>query len=146
MNVQQQRAAATVALTAAALFVGVLARVPWPGEVPAPCAQPARVGAVVVCDGRGAPLGAAAWLFNGKLDLNTADADSLARIRGIGPALANRIVSAREERGGFRSVSDLDDVDGIGPKLLERIAAEVDVLAAAPSLRTPESATTSTTR
>jgi competence protein ComEA len=85
-------------------------------------------------------------LFNGKLDLNTADADSLARIRGIGPALANRIVAAREERGGFRSVSDLDDVDGIGPKLLERIAAEVDVLAAAPSLRTPESATTSTTR
>ncbi len=143
---QQRRAAATVGLTTAAVLVGVLARVPWPGEVPAPCAQPARVGAAVVCDGRGEPLGAAAWLFNGKLDLNSADADSLARIRGIGPALANRIVAAREARGGFRSVSDLDDVDGIGPKLLERIAAEVDVLAAAPSLRAPESATTSTTR
>lgn len=143
---QQRRAAATVTLTTTAVVIGVLVRVPWPGDVPAPCAQPARVASVVVCDGRGAPLGAAAWLFNGKLDLNSADADSLARIRGIGPALANRIVSAREARGGFGSVNDLDDVDGIGPKLLERIAAEVDVLPAAASSSTPESATTSTTR
>lgn len=134
-----------MALTTGAVLVGVLVRVPWPGDVPAPCAQPARVGAVVVCDGHGAPLGAAAWLFNGKLDLNTADADSLARIRGIGPALAKRIVAAREARGGFRSVNDLDDVDGIGPKLLERLAAEVDV-AAAPSLGEAVSATTSSTR
>lgn len=139
-----------MALTTTAVLVGIVVRLPVPGDVPAPCAQPARVGAVVVCDGRGAPLGAAAWLFNGKLDLNSADADSLARIRGIGPALANRIVAAREARGGFRSVSELDDVDGIGPKLLERIAAEVDVVPTmpteAPSLRAAESATTSTTR
>ena len=68
-----------------------------------------------------------AWLDGRKLDLNRADAKSLARISGIGPALAQRIVDERAHRGRFDDVNDLDDVDGIGPKLLEKLSAFVEV-------------------
>lgn len=63
-----------------------------------------------------------AWLSGRKIDLNRADARSLARISGIGPALAARIVAARTERGGaFTSWDQVDGVAGIGPKLQARI-------------------------
>lgn len=66
-------------------------------------------------------------MFGGKLDLNTADANSLARIRGIGPSLANKIIAAREAKGGFVSIDDLDDVEGVGPKMLAKLADAVEV-------------------
>jgi competence protein ComEA len=53
--------------------------------------------------------------------LNDADAETLTRLPGIGPAFAERIVSYRKEHGPFRSVEDLLRVKGIGPKKLERI-------------------------
>lgn len=62
-----------------------------------------------------------AWLSGRKIDLNQADARSLARISGIGPALAARIVAARTELGGFTSWDQVDRVPGIGPKLQARI-------------------------
>jgi len=64
-----------------------------------------------------------AWLSGRKIDLNQADARSLARISGIGPALASRIVEARAARGGaFTSWAQVDAVNGIGPKLQARLA------------------------
>lgn len=48
------------------------------------------------------------------LDLNTATADELARLPGIGAELADRIIAWREENGAFSSVNDLDAVPGIG--------------------------------
>jgi competence ComEA-like helix-hairpin-helix protein len=50
------------------------------------------------------------------LDLNSASAEDLQRIDGIGEVLADRIVAARP----FRSVEELDRVKGIGPELLEK--------------------------
>jgi len=48
------------------------------------------------------------------VDLNTADQAALETLPGIGPALAARILSWREEHGGFSSVEDLLEVSGIG--------------------------------
>lgn len=68
-----------------------------------------------------------AWLDGKKLDLNAVDARTLSRISGIGPALAQRIVDERARRGRFNDVEELDDVDGIGPKMLEKLSALVEV-------------------
>ena len=48
------------------------------------------------------------------LDLNTATAQELAALPGIGEALAERIVAYRAENGPFDAVEELDYVSGIG--------------------------------
>jgi competence protein ComEA len=59
-----------------------------------------------------------AWA--GPVDLNTADAATLAReLKGIGPARAEAIVAWREANGPFRSPDDLVMVQGIGERVLE---------------------------
>jgi competence ComEA-like helix-hairpin-helix protein len=55
------------------------------------------------------------------LPLASASAQDLAKLPGIGPVLAQRIVDRRERVGGFHSVDDLLSVPGIGPRLFERI-------------------------
>lgn len=62
----------------------------------------------------------------GVIDVNRADAESLQRLPGIGPALAGRIIDARAE-GLFRSVDDLVRVRGIGPATVERLRGRVRV-------------------
>ena len=60
------------------------------------------------------------WVFGGPVNVNTADADTIAReLRGVGPAKARAIVTYREENGPFETVEDLLKVQGIGPKVLE---------------------------
>lgn len=61
------------------------------------------------------------------IDLNTADQAALETLPRIGPALAERIISWREENGRFQSVEDLLAVPGIGEKLLEGIRDGVRV-------------------
>lgn len=60
--------------------------------------------------GAGGPAGAAAP------SLATATVEQLDRLDGIGPALAKRILDYREAHGGFRSIDELREVDGIGEK------------------------------
>ncbi len=55
------------------------------------------------------------------IDLNHASAEDLQRLPGIGPAIARRIVTYREEHGPFRRIESLAAVRGIGPKSIERI-------------------------
>jgi competence protein ComEA len=66
------------------------------------------------------------------LDLNTADAEALQALPGIGPALAGRIVADREAQGPFRTAEDLLRVPGIGPKRWERIRHAIRVVAEGP--------------
>ncbi len=58
--------------------------------------------------------------LSGKLDLNAATPAELEALPGIGPVLAERIISYRQESGGFRSVDELLAVKGIGNKTLDR--------------------------
>ena len=60
------------------------------------------------------------WEFGGPVNVNEADADTIAReLQGVGPAKARAIVTYREENGPFETVEDLLKVQGIGPKVLE---------------------------
>lgn len=56
-----------------------------------------------------------------RVDPNRAPAIELARLPGVGPAIAGRIVEARDEGGPFRSPEDLLRVSGVGPATLARI-------------------------
>src|SRR5688572_28818349 len=51
----------------------------------------------------------------GRIDLDTAPAEEIERLPGIGPALARRIVSDRQSNGPFGCLAALDGVKGIGP-------------------------------
>jgi len=55
------------------------------------------------------------------IDLNTATLEQLQALPGIGPVLAKRIVSYREENGPFSAAGDLMLVEGIGEKRMEEI-------------------------
>ena len=61
------------------------------------------------------------------LDLNTADEGEIARVPGVGPALARRIVAYRDALGPFATLGDLVVVEGVTPRLVERIADAVVV-------------------
>lgn len=61
------------------------------------------------------------------IDINTATADELDALPGIGPALAARIVTARDERGPFASVDDLAAVEGISPRMVDDLRSLVTV-------------------
>ncbi|WP_338496434.1 ComEA family DNA-binding protein [Streptomyces sp. SJL17-4] len=58
------------------------------------------------------------------LSLNTATVEQLDTLPGVGPVLARHIVDHRAEHGGFRSVGELREVNGIG----ERRFAELERL------------------
>lgn len=55
------------------------------------------------------------------LDLNRATAEQLEALPGIGAVKAAAILAVREERGGFRSMDELESVRGIGPALAAKL-------------------------
>jgi competence protein ComEA len=63
------------------------------------------------------------------LELNVESEIELARLPGVGPALARRIVGSRSEEGAFQSVDDLVRVPGIGPRTLERLRPHLSTAA-----------------
>jgi competence protein ComEA len=69
----------------------------------------------------GASAGAGQPATGAKPSLGTATADQLDEIDGIGPTLAERIVEYRTENGGFGSIDELQDVEGIGEMRLETL-------------------------
>ncbi|NWF29937.1 ComEA family DNA-binding protein [Streptomyces sp. PKU-EA00015] len=58
------------------------------------------------------PVGAA----TGPISLNTATAEQLETLPGVGPVLAQHIIDHRTRSGGFRSVDELREVNGIGDR------------------------------
>lgn len=62
-----------------------------------------------------------------RIDLNTAGVEELGTLPRVGPVLAQRIVDWRKQHGRFKTVEELDAVDGVGPKLLEALLPLVRV-------------------
>src|SRR5262249_48904797 len=63
----------------------------------------------------------------GKVNINTATAQQLTVLPGVGEKLAARIVEYRQKSGGFKSVSELMNVQGIGEKNLAKIQSYLTV-------------------
>ena len=56
-----------------------------------------------------------------KININTADQQTLCNLSGIGPTIAQRIIQYRQEHGSFQVPNDLIKVKGIGEKKLAKI-------------------------
>jgi len=59
------------------------------------------------------------------INVNTATAEQLDALPGVGPSLAQKIISWRTRNGPFSSLEDLDEVGGIGPAKLESLKDSV---------------------
>lgn len=65
---------------------------------------------------------------NGKLvNINTASAEELETLSGIGQVLAARIIEYREQNGGFENIYEITRVRGIGEKIYDRIKDNISV-------------------
>ena len=65
---------------------------------------------------------AADGFYNNQIDINTASAEQLSMLPGVGETIAQRIVSYRQANGLFKSIQDLIEVPGLGEKTIEAIA------------------------
>ncbi|WP_439118292.1 helix-hairpin-helix domain-containing protein [Micromonospora sicca] len=86
---------------------------------PGPAGQPPAGGAAGPAAAGPAP--------GGPVNLNTATLAQLDALPGVGPVLAQRILTHREQHGGFRSVADLRQVEGIGDARYEQLKDLVTV-------------------
>lgn len=60
-----------------------------------------------------------------RLSLSTATVEQLDALDGIGQTLAQRIVEYRDSHGGFRSIDELREIEGIGEKRFEALREAV---------------------
>ena len=101
-----------------------------PGAVPYPQPQAVQGAATVRSDDPGVPAPVAAARDAGPggltpspglVPLNTASAEELQQLPGIGPRLAARILAFRDEHGSFTSIDALQQVRGVGRLTLARL-------------------------
>jgi competence protein ComEA len=86
-------------------------------------AQPQARGSPPPQPADGIPTNAPAAPVN----LNTATVEQLDSLPGVGPVLAQRIIDARDERGGFTSVQELREVSGIGERRYAELEQRVTI-------------------
>ena len=82
-------------------------------------AGPAPVGGAAAGEPGGPP--------QAPVSLNTATAEQLDTLDGVGPATARKILEYRRQHGGFRSIDDLGEIPGIGPKRLAALRGKVQL-------------------
>ncbi|WP_343237939.1 ComEA family DNA-binding protein [Streptomyces sp. SID2999] len=87
---------------------------------------------VVGASGAPPPVGAGAGAVapagggpSAPVSLGTATVEQLDTLPGVGPVLAQRIIDYRTQHGGFRSVDELRQVDGIGDRRFSDLRARV---------------------
>ena len=99
--------------------VNLAAKVQDGRQVLVPERARARAGAAPAAPGAAAP--------GTPVNLNTATAEQLDALEGIGPSTAQSILEFREEHGGFGSVEELGQIPGIGEKRLATLREAVTV-------------------
>nr|NLI50109.1 ComEA family DNA-binding protein [Propionibacterium sp.] len=77
--------------------------------------------------GGGATGGAGGAEASGLVNLNTATAEQLDTLPGVGPVTAQAIIAWRTQHGRFTRVAELQEVDGIGAKTYGALADKVTV-------------------
>ena len=63
----------------------------------------------------------------GVVNINTATAEQLAYLPGVGPKTAEEIIAYREANGAFKKLTDLMQVKGIGDKTFERLQPYITI-------------------
>ena len=122
---------AGLAIAIAALLV--TGATTWMSATPALAAPAATAataatagGAASADDDRPAPRHGGKTV-SGKLNLNTATADQLILLPGVGPSKADRVVAFRAKHGPFKRVADLRRVKGFGYRSLKKLEPFLDV-------------------
>lgn len=92
-----------------------------------PPGAPAPMGSSVSPQSTAAPARPETPAAGAPLNLNTATAEELDGLPGVGPVTAAAIIAWREANGRFTSVDQLGEVDGIGPARLEKLRDLVHV-------------------
>jgi competence protein ComEA len=71
--------------------------------------------------------GSAPGAATDKININTASAEELDKLPGIGPAIAKAIIDYRTANGPFKQIEDINAVKGIGDALFEKIKDQITV-------------------
>lgn len=64
---------------------------------------------------------------DGIININTATISELQNITGVGEVKAQSIINYREKNGGFKSIEEIKNVDGIGDKTFEKIKDQISI-------------------
>ncbi len=100
---------------------------PRPAPSPASSSLPAAPSPAADANASAVPALSSAPAGSGPVNINAAEWEELTRLHGIGELLAKRIVQYRTAHGRFRRAEDLQNVRGIGPKLVEKNRAMIRV-------------------
>lgn len=101
-------------ITIAVLFIGITI-------------QPALAGSDAPEKSKGLTGQTTQAMQDQKININTADVETLSSLNGVGPALAQRIIDYRSKSGNFKTIEDLKLVKGIGEKLFLQIEPQITV-------------------
>lgn len=63
----------------------------------------------------------------GIININTASLEELQKINGVGEVKAKSIINYREKNGGFKSIDEMKNIEGIGDKTFEKMKDQITV-------------------
>ena len=63
--------------------------------------------------------------YDGLININSANLEELKKISGVGDVKAQSIIEYREKNGGFKSIDEIKNIDGIGEKTFEKIKDKI---------------------